>query len=76
VELMQKDIRLARETADDLQVPLPSATVADQILTKARDLGYAHRDLASLHNVLANTAAQSAGSKSAAIAISGSARHE
>jgi 3-hydroxyisobutyrate dehydrogenase-like beta-hydroxyacid dehydrogenase len=58
VELMQKDIRLARQTADVLQIPLPSATVADQILTKARDLGYAHRDLASLHNVLANTAAQ------------------
>jgi 3-hydroxyisobutyrate dehydrogenase-like beta-hydroxyacid dehydrogenase len=58
VELMQKDIRLARQTADDLQIPLPSATIADQILTKARNLGYAHRDLASLHNVLANTAAQ------------------
>jgi 3-hydroxyisobutyrate dehydrogenase-like beta-hydroxyacid dehydrogenase len=58
VELMQKDIRLARQTADDLQIPLPSATVADQILTKARNLGYAHQDLASLHNVLANTAAQ------------------
>jgi 3-hydroxyisobutyrate dehydrogenase-like beta-hydroxyacid dehydrogenase len=58
VELMQKDIRLARRTADDLQISLPSATVADQILTKARDLGYAHRDLASLHNVLATTAAQ------------------
>jgi 3-hydroxyisobutyrate dehydrogenase-like beta-hydroxyacid dehydrogenase len=53
VALMQKDIRLARETADELQIPLPSATVADQILTEARDLGYAHRDLASLHNVLA-----------------------
>ena len=55
VELMQKDIRLARQTADDLQIPLPSATVADQILTEARDLGYAHRDLASLHEVLAES---------------------
>jgi 3-hydroxyisobutyrate dehydrogenase-like beta-hydroxyacid dehydrogenase len=52
VELMQKDIRLARQTADDLQIPLPSATVADQILTQARNLGYAHRDLAALHEVL------------------------
>jgi 3-hydroxyisobutyrate dehydrogenase-like beta-hydroxyacid dehydrogenase len=58
VALMQKDIRLARQTADDLQIPLPSAAVADQVLTRARDLGYAHRDLASLHNVLANTAAE------------------
>jgi 3-hydroxyisobutyrate dehydrogenase-like beta-hydroxyacid dehydrogenase len=53
VELMQKDIRLARQAADELHVPLPSATVADEMLTTARDLGYAHRDLASLHNVLA-----------------------
>ena len=53
VELMQKDIRLARQTAADLQIPLPSATVADQILTEARDLGYGHRDLAALHDVLA-----------------------
>jgi 3-hydroxyisobutyrate dehydrogenase-like beta-hydroxyacid dehydrogenase len=59
VALMQKDIRLARATGDDLQIPLPSATIADQILTKARSLGYAHRDLASLHNVLADTAAWS-----------------
>ena len=53
VELMQKDIRLARQAADDLHVPLPSATVADEVLTTARNLGYAHRDLASLHKVLA-----------------------
>jgi 3-hydroxyisobutyrate dehydrogenase-like beta-hydroxyacid dehydrogenase len=56
VELMQKDIRLARQTAHDLGIPVPSATVADEMLDKARDLGYAHRDLASLHDVLARTA--------------------
>ena len=53
VDMMQKDIRLAREAADDLQIPLPSATVADEVLTTARRLGYTHRDLASLHQVLA-----------------------
>jgi 3-hydroxyisobutyrate dehydrogenase-like beta-hydroxyacid dehydrogenase len=53
VELMQKDIRLARETGEKLHVPLPSAGVADEMLTRARELGYAHRDLASLHEVLA-----------------------
>jgi 3-hydroxyisobutyrate dehydrogenase-like beta-hydroxyacid dehydrogenase len=53
VDMMQKDIRLAREAADDLQIPLPSATVADEVLTTARSLGYTHRDLASLHEVLA-----------------------
>ncbi len=57
VELMQKDIRLALEAADQLQTPLPSATVADQLLTHARHLGYAHRDLAALHEVLAHTPA-------------------
>jgi len=53
VELAQKDIRLARQTATDLGVTLPSATVADEILTQARNLGYGHRDLASVHDVLA-----------------------
>jgi len=60
VELMQKDIRLALRTADELQVPLPSAGVADQLLSQARNLGYAHRDLAALHEVLAHTAASGA----------------
>jgi len=41
VELMQKDIRLALQAADELEIPLPSATVADQLLTEARNLGYA-----------------------------------
>ena len=53
VELMQKDIRLARETGEDLHIPLPSTEVADEMLTRARELGYAHRDLASLYEVLA-----------------------
>ena len=57
VTMMHKDIRLARETADQLAIPLPSASVADQILTRADELGYAHRDLASLHNVLTELAA-------------------
>ena len=59
VELMQKDIRLARRAGDDLRVPLPSAAVADELLSEARDLGYAHRDLASLHDVLAHAAPES-----------------
>lgn len=53
VELMQKGIRLARQAATELHVPLPSATVADEMLTTSRNRGYAHRDLASLHNFLA-----------------------
>ncbi len=55
--LMEKDVRLAREAADELAIPLPSAAVADEVLGRASDLGYAHRDLASLHEVLAETRA-------------------
>ena len=57
VELMHKDIRLALQTASELQIPLPTATVADQLLTQAQHLGYGHRDLAALHEVLAHTPA-------------------
>jgi 3-hydroxyisobutyrate dehydrogenase-like beta-hydroxyacid dehydrogenase len=52
VALMDKDIRLALEAADELDLTLPSATVADEMLTRASELGYAHRDLAALHEVL------------------------
>jgi 3-hydroxyisobutyrate dehydrogenase-like beta-hydroxyacid dehydrogenase len=57
ITMMHKDIRLALGTAEELGTPLPSAAIADQMLTKAGQLGYAHRDLASLHQVLAKTAA-------------------
>jgi 3-hydroxyisobutyrate dehydrogenase-like beta-hydroxyacid dehydrogenase len=55
VALMEKDIRLARQTADELAIPLPSAAVAEEMLTRAIELGYAHRDLAALHEVLAQS---------------------
>jgi 3-hydroxyisobutyrate dehydrogenase-like beta-hydroxyacid dehydrogenase len=54
VTMMQKDIRLAREAADEVAITLPSAALADEMLTKATELGYAHRDLAALHEVVAN----------------------
>jgi 3-hydroxyisobutyrate dehydrogenase-like beta-hydroxyacid dehydrogenase len=56
VALMAKDIRLARDAADELAIPLPSAAVAAEMLTRASDLGYAHRDIAALHEVLAKSA--------------------
>jgi 3-hydroxyisobutyrate dehydrogenase-like beta-hydroxyacid dehydrogenase len=56
VALMEKDIRLAREAADELAIPLPSAAVAEEMLARASELGYAHRDLAALHEVLAKSA--------------------
>ncbi len=53
IELMHKDIRLAREAAAKLGVRAPSAEAADETLDQAEDLGYAHRDIAALHEVLA-----------------------
>ena len=50
------DIRLARPEADALALPLPSAAVADWMLTNTRELGYAHRDRAALREVLVRTA--------------------
>ena len=39
-------------------MPLPTAAVADEILTKAEQLGYTHRDIASFNEVLAQSPAQ------------------
>ena len=56
VGLMQKDVALALDTGRELRVPLPSAAVADQLLTVARALGYEQRDLAALFQVLGQLA--------------------
>jgi 3-hydroxyisobutyrate dehydrogenase-like beta-hydroxyacid dehydrogenase len=55
VGLMRKDIRLALEAAQELEVPLPSARAADEVLTNASELGFEHRDIAALFQVLART---------------------
>ncbi len=52
VSLMHKDIRLALATAYDQHVVLPSARVADQVLSEATEHSYAHRDIAVLHELL------------------------
>jgi 3-hydroxyisobutyrate dehydrogenase-like beta-hydroxyacid dehydrogenase len=52
VGLMQKDIVLALEAARELRVPLPSAAVADEMLTLARAHGHEHHDLAALFQTL------------------------
>ncbi len=59
VELMHKDIRLARQAGDELHAPLPSTAAADEMLAKATELGYGHRDLAALHEVLGRMSAMS-----------------
>ena len=49
---MRKDIRLALEAARERDVPLPSAGVADDVLARAAELGYEHRDIAAIFRVL------------------------
>jgi 3-hydroxyisobutyrate dehydrogenase-like beta-hydroxyacid dehydrogenase len=58
ISLMHKDIKLARDAGAELGSPLPSAKVADTVLTKAEELGYSHRDIASMHQLLAELATQ------------------
>jgi 3-hydroxyisobutyrate dehydrogenase-like beta-hydroxyacid dehydrogenase len=58
IAMMKKDIRLALEAAHASDLPLPAAAAADQMLSRASELGYAHRDIAALHEVLARTAGE------------------
>jgi 3-hydroxyisobutyrate dehydrogenase-like beta-hydroxyacid dehydrogenase len=50
--LMRKDIELARDLARFHEVPLPTADRADEVLLRARALGYDDRDIAALYEVL------------------------
>jgi 3-hydroxyisobutyrate dehydrogenase-like beta-hydroxyacid dehydrogenase len=59
IGLMQKDVALALDAARQLGVPLPSAAAADQMLSTARAMGYQHRDLAALFQVLSSLSTDS-----------------
>jgi 3-hydroxyisobutyrate dehydrogenase-like beta-hydroxyacid dehydrogenase len=50
--LVQKDVELARDVAQQLGIPLPTADRVDEVLRLARVLGYEGRDLAALFQVL------------------------
>jgi 3-hydroxyisobutyrate dehydrogenase-like beta-hydroxyacid dehydrogenase len=50
--LVQKDVELARDVAEGLGVPLPTADRVDEILRLAGVLGYGGHDLAALFQVL------------------------
>ena len=51
--MMQKDMVLALDLGRELDVPLPSTAIADQLLTAARGMGLAHHDFAVMFDVLA-----------------------
>jgi 3-hydroxyisobutyrate dehydrogenase-like beta-hydroxyacid dehydrogenase len=63
IGLMHKDIRLARQAATQLGVPTPSAQAADNILEKAEELGYQHRDIAAIREILARLTADTAAAR-------------
>src|SRR3954447_6512632 len=52
LSFMHKDIELALEAARQLEIPLPTAERADEVLERAKALGYEQRDLAALLQVL------------------------
>ena len=55
IGLMHKDIRLALAMAVELGIRLPSTEAADAMLNTATELGYEHRDIAALFEVLQRT---------------------
>jgi 3-hydroxyisobutyrate dehydrogenase-like beta-hydroxyacid dehydrogenase len=55
---MKKDVELALDLAQRLEIPLPTAARADEILVRARELGFERRDLAALYQVLERMSAQ------------------
>ena len=53
VNMMQKDMLLALEMGRELNVPLPTTAVTNQMLTAARAVGFEKKDFAVLFDVLA-----------------------
>jgi len=53
VNMMQKDMLLALEMGRQLDVPLPTTAVTNEMLTAARGMGLANQDFAILFEVLA-----------------------
>jgi 3-hydroxyisobutyrate dehydrogenase-like beta-hydroxyacid dehydrogenase len=56
IDLLHKDLGLALEQGHALQVPLPSAESANELLTAARALGYGEQDIVAVYDVLAQQA--------------------
>ncbi|MGB8347463.1 MAG: NAD(P)-dependent oxidoreductase [Ktedonobacteraceae bacterium] len=56
VNMMQKDMLLALEMGRQLEVPMPTTAVSNEILTAARALGLAKHDFAIVYQVLAKMA--------------------
>jgi 3-hydroxyisobutyrate dehydrogenase-like beta-hydroxyacid dehydrogenase len=53
VNMMQKDLNLAQELGQQLDVPLPTTAATNEMLTAARGMGMAEEDFAIIFDVLA-----------------------
>src|SRR5258707_148264 len=56
VNMMQKDMQLALELGRQVEVPLPTTAIVNELLTTARGLGLPEKDFATLFEVLARMA--------------------
>jgi 3-hydroxyisobutyrate dehydrogenase-like beta-hydroxyacid dehydrogenase len=63
VNMMQKDLLLALELGRQLDVPLPSTAITNEMLTTARGMGLAEKDFAILFEALARMAGMKNGVK-------------
>jgi len=61
VNMMQKDMLLALEMGRQLEVPLPTTAITNQMLTAARGMGLAEKDFAILFEALARMAGAGSG---------------
>ena len=64
VNMMQKDMNLALELGRQLDVPLPTTAITNEMLTAARGLGLAKKDFAVLFDALAAMSGIGAGAPS------------
>jgi 3-hydroxyisobutyrate dehydrogenase len=56
VDMMQKDMLLALDLGRELDVPMPTTAISNELLTAARGMGLAHHDFAVVFEVLARMA--------------------
>jgi 3-hydroxyisobutyrate dehydrogenase-like beta-hydroxyacid dehydrogenase len=52
VEMMQKDLNLVLELARQVEMPMPTASIANEFMTAARGMGFADKDFAVVFKVL------------------------
>jgi 3-hydroxyisobutyrate dehydrogenase-like beta-hydroxyacid dehydrogenase len=56
VNMMQKDMNLALEAGRQLDLPMPTTAISNELLTAARGMGLDHYDFAVVYEVLAQMA--------------------